>query len=219
VSQGGSATYSLNVSAGVPLRVSLAWTDYPASPISSRTLVNDLDLEVQPPSGPLLRGNTTADLVASCRDAASGADRCNNVESLEIAAPEAGVYTVSVRGAAVPQGPQPFALAARAYTIGDAALGAPTLQAIAGSPLVSLNWSAVASATFYQVEQSDSADFTELAHISTVAGTSLSSLADQGTHWFRVRACTPSACGAASDPQIADITSPPKRDYLQLVLN
>ena len=33
--QGGSATYSLNVGAGAPLRISLAWSDYPASPIAS----------------------------------------------------------------------------------------------------------------------------------------------------------------------------------------
>src|SRR4029079_9843413 len=99
--------YSFNVSAGAALRLSLAWTDYPASPIAGRTLVNDLDLEVQPPSGPLLRGNMSADLAASCRDTISGADRCDNVESLEVGAPEAGIYTVRVRGAMVPQGPQP----------------------------------------------------------------------------------------------------------------
>ena len=68
LAQGGSTTYSLNVSAGAPLRISLAWTDYPASPIAGRTLVNDLDLEVQPPGGPVLRGNATADLAPSCRD-------------------------------------------------------------------------------------------------------------------------------------------------------
>ena len=220
LAQGGSTTYSLKVSAGAPLRISLAWTDYPASPISGRTLVNDLDLEVQPPSGPLLRGNLAANLALSCRDSTSGADRCDNVESLEIAAPEAGVYIVRVRGATVPQGPQPFALAARAREIGDAALGVPALQPIAGSgPLLALSWSAIAGTTFYQVEQSESSDFATFTRISTTASANLSRLADLGTHWFRVRACTAAGCGSAGNAQSVTVTSPPKRHYLQLMLN
>jgi hypothetical protein len=219
LAQGGSARYSLKVSAGAPLRISLAWTDYPASPVSSRALVNDLDLEVQPPSGPLLRGNAAADLPASCRDAISGADRCDNVESLEIDVPEAGIYTVTVRGTAVPQGPQPFALAARALEIADAALGAPTLQAIGGGgPLLALSWSAVAGASFYQVEQSSSSDFTELARISLSAGANLNLLASQGNHWFRVRACTPAGCGPAGNAQLAAVTIAPKRHNLPVML-
>ena len=220
VAQAGSSTYSLNVSAGAPLRISLAWTDYPASPIAGRTLVNDLDLEVQPPSGPLLRGNASADLAASCRDATSGADRCDNVESLAIAAPEAGVYVVRVRGVTVPQGPQPFALAARARTIGDAALGVPTLQPIVGSgPLLALSWSAVAGATFYQIEQSESSDFATFTATSPIVSADLGRLVDLGTHWFRVRACTAAGCGIASNAQSATAISSPKRFYLQLIVN
>jgi len=220
LAQGGSATYSLNVGSGEPLRITLAWTDYPASPISGRTLVNDLDLEVQTPSGPLLRGNPSADLAVSCRDSSSGADRCDNVESLEIAAPEAGVYIVRVRGVTVPQGPQPCALVARAREIGDAALGVPTLQPIADSgPLLALSWSAIAGATFYQVEQSESSDFATFTPISTAARANLSRLAGLGTHWFRVRACTAAGCGIAGNARSVTVTSPPKRHYLQLVLS
>ncbi len=220
LAQGGSITYSLNVSADAPLRISLVWTDYPASPIAGRTLVNDLDLEVQPPSGALLRGNVAADLAVNCRDSSSGADRCDNVESLEIAAPEAGIYIVRVRGTAVPQGPQPFALAARAREIGDAALGVPVLQPIAGSgPLLALSWSAIAGTTFYQVEQSESSDFATFTHISTAASANLSRLASLGTYWFRVRACTAAGCGIAGNSQSVTVTSQPKRLYLQLMLN
>jgi len=220
LAQGGSATYSVNVSAGAPLRISLAWSDYPASPISSRTLVNDLDLEVQLPNGGVLIGNAAAELALSCRDSTSGADRCDNVESLEVAAPQTGVYTVRVRGAAVPQGPQPFALAARAREIGDAALGTPTLQAIAGAgPLLALSWSTVAGASFYQIERSASSDFVAVSQISDAPGPNLSILADVGTHWFRVRACTSSGCGAAGNAQPATVNSPPKRLYVQIMLN
>jgi subtilisin family serine protease len=217
--QGGSATYSLSVSAGAPLRISLAWSDYPASPIASRALVNDLDLELQLPGGEVLLGNAAADLAPACRDSVSGADRCDNVESIEVTAPQTGVYTVRVRGAAVPQGPQPFALAARAREIGDTSLGAPTLQPIAGAgPLLALSWSAVAGASFYQVEQSATSDFAEFMP-SSAAGPSLSILADLGAHWFRVRACTAAGCGPAGNAQQATVTSPPRRFYVQLAPN
>jgi hypothetical protein len=220
LAQAGSVMYSLNVSAGAPLRISLAWTDYPASPIAGRTLVNDLDLEVQPPNGPLLRGNASAELADSCRDSISGADRCDNVESLEIAAPEAGAYIVRVRGAMVPQGPQPFALAARAREIGDAALGVPTLQPIAGSgPLLALSWGAIPGATFYQVEQSESSDFATFTPLSPIASAHLNRLAGLGTYWFRVRACTAAGCGIASNAQSVTVTSSPRRLYFPLVAN
>jgi hypothetical protein len=220
LAQDGSSSYSLKLSAGAPLRISLTWTDYPASPIAGRTLVNDLDLEVQPPSGPLLRGNATADLALSCRDTGSGADRCNNAESLEIAAPEAGTYIVRVRGALVPHGPQPFALAARAREIGDSALDAPSLQPIAGAgPLLDLAWSAVAGASFYQIEPSESSDFAKFISLEPVTGTQLRRLAGLGTHWFRVRACTAAGCGSASDVQSVTVSSPPKQLSLPLMLN
>jgi hypothetical protein len=182
--------------------------------------VNDLDLEVQPPSGPLLRGNASAELPASCRDSTSGADRCDNLESLEIAAPKAGIYIVRVHGATVPQGPQPFALAARAREVGDAALGAPTLQPIAGGgPSLALSWNAIAGATFYQVEQSESSDFATFTPVTTATSTQLNHLADLGTYWFRVRACTAAGCAAAGNAQSVTVTNPPKRLYFPLVPN
>ena len=126
--------------------------------------------------------------------------------------PQAGVYIVRVRGAAVPQGPQPFALAARAREIGDAALGVPALQPIAGGgPLLALSWSAIAGATFYQVEQSDSSDFADVHAVSrTAASAKPEPLGGLGTHWFRVRACTAAGCGAASGTRAATVTSAPK---------
>jgi len=98
LSTGGSAIYTYNVWAATsPLRVMLVWTDYPSLTSASINLVNDLDLTVQPPSGPLLRGNGTT-------------DRRNNVEGVDIASPTTGSYTITVTGYNIPNGPQPFAL-------------------------------------------------------------------------------------------------------------
>jgi hypothetical protein len=166
-----------------------------------------------------LLGNAAADLAPICRDSLSGADRCDNVESIAVAAPESGIYTVRVYGAAVPQGPQPFALAARAHEIGDAGLGAPTLQPIGGAgPLLALRWSAAAGASFYQVERSASSDFAAFAAIGTTPSPNLSILTNLGTHWFRVRACAAAGCGSAGNAQQATVTSPPRRFYVQIML-
>lgn len=91
-----TANHTLTVTdASLPLRVTLVWTDYPAAAAAARQLVNDLDLEVVAPSGALFP--TTP-------------DRLNNVEMAEIPHPETGAWRVVVRGANVPQGPQPYAL-------------------------------------------------------------------------------------------------------------
>jgi hypothetical protein len=215
-----AATYTITVGAGEPLRISLAWTDYPASPIAGRALVNDLDLEVQPPAGSLLRGNAGAALPTDCRAGTGGADRCNNAESVEVAAPQAGTYVVRVRAASVPQGPQPFALAARASTIADVSVGIPTLQPIDGDgPALVLSWSAVPGAGSYQVEESASANFASIRRSFTASGTSLTILEDIGSYWFRVRACLPDRCGALSNVEAATVIKPPRRAFLPAAAN
>jgi uncharacterized repeat protein (TIGR01451 family) len=88
------------VDSSQPLRVMLAWTDYPAEPGAGQQLVNDLDLVVTGPGGATYYGNGVAT-----------GDRTNNVEGLVIDNPPAGEYSVQVRAFNVPMGPQPYALA------------------------------------------------------------------------------------------------------------
>jgi hypothetical protein len=216
---GATATYSLIVGAGQPLRLTLAWTDYPGSPQAAKALVNDLDLEVQTPTGDLLRGNGGAALPAGCADAASGADRCNNLESVAIAAPVAGLYTVRVRAAALPQASQPFALVGRAQSITDQPLATPALQPIpgGGSPAVKLSWNAVDHATFYTIERSATSDFAAIDTTYTSSQPSVGLIADVGTYWFRVRACTLGSCSPPSNARSATVTTPPIRYYAPLL--
>jgi subtilisin family serine protease len=92
--------YTAGVTSGVlPLRVTLAWTDYPGSTFAQDALVNDLDLVVEGPDGRLYHGN-----------GGTGPDRLNNVEGVEISRPPRGLYIIRVTAANVPQGPQPYAL-------------------------------------------------------------------------------------------------------------
>jgi hypothetical protein len=215
---GQTVSYTLQVSAGQPLRVTLAWTDYPASPIALKALVNDLDLEVQTPAG-LIMGNASAALPGICRSA-KGADRCNTSESIAITAPQTGTYVIRVRAAVVAQGgAQPFALVAGAAHIAAVpALPAPTLRNISvdGSPTVALAWSTSPGATRYEVNQQAASPADANAHTASysIAATSFSVVEDVGTYTFRVRGCNERGCGPYSEPVSVQVTTPPQKTWL-----
>jgi serine protease AprX len=102
----GKAMYTVKVSDdSKPLAITLAWTDYPASPVAHRKLVNNLNLKVKTPSGKTLNGNDF--FRAPFNDEV---DNLNNVEQVWIEEPETGTYTVTVEGYNIPKGPQPYAL-------------------------------------------------------------------------------------------------------------
>lgn len=99
---GGNDTYTITVAAGTALNVGLVWTDAPASAAAGVTLINDLDLSVDP--------DGAGGVAASRGNNVSGGDRRNNVETVDFAAPAAGTYTITVSGFNVPTGQQPYAL-------------------------------------------------------------------------------------------------------------
>ncbi len=84
------------VESGQPLRATLVWTDYPASELTGKTLVNDLDLTITDSSGTYYGNN--------------GHDHINNVEGIELNTATEGDYTITVEGHEIQEGPQPFAL-------------------------------------------------------------------------------------------------------------
>jgi subtilisin family serine protease len=216
IQAGALVSYTLTISASQPLRITLAWSDYPAAAFAGKALINDLDLALVTPDGTIVRGNTSAMLPTTCRDSA-GADRCNNSESIEIGAPRAGVYSVRVRGAVVPNGPQPFALVARAGAGGQLP-GRPTLQPITGKgSAIKLRWSAVADALFYQVVESERADFATIRFTQSLGGTALTRLEEIGGYYFRVRACNPAGCGPFSAAQPAQVNVAPWKVILLLI--
>jgi subtilisin family serine protease len=106
-SAGQERTYSFKIAGGEPLKVTLAWTDFPSTPAASVNLNNDLDLIVTGPAGTAWRGNVFA---AGASAAGGDADRRNTLEQVLLATPAAGTYKVTVRSFNVPNGPQPFAL-------------------------------------------------------------------------------------------------------------
>ncbi|UPU35238.1 S8 family serine peptidase [Geomonas paludis] len=104
---GGTWDAEFPVAGGEPVKVTLAWTDYPGAIGAAKALVNDLDLTVTAPDGTRLAGNVFA---AGESVPGGAADRLNVEEQVLVKAPLAGMYRVTVSGYNVPLGPQPFAL-------------------------------------------------------------------------------------------------------------
>ena len=111
--QTSSYTFGVDYSTN-PFKVTLVWSDYPASLASAVDLVNDLDLEVTAPGGTIYYGNNFS---GGWSVPGGSADRVNNVESVYIQNPAVGQWTVRVEGTNVSQPTndpqQPFALVAK----------------------------------------------------------------------------------------------------------
>lgn len=104
---GSTNTHSISVPANTAqLKVMLYWNDPAASPLSAKTLVNDLDLEVTDVSSstnlPKILDTANNNLLNA---AVSGADHMNNIEQVIINNPAAGNYTIKVKGTAITQNP------------------------------------------------------------------------------------------------------------------
>jgi len=107
---GDSVMYNIAVADdGRPFRVSLCWSDYPGTMQAAVILVNDLNLTVISPSGTEYKGNVWS---GGQSQPGGDYDTLNVEECFRQDSPETGTWTVKVKGLNVPQGPQPYALAA-----------------------------------------------------------------------------------------------------------
>jgi hypothetical protein len=112
VTTGSTKTYKFFVFESTEdFKVTLVWHDAPASTQSTVQLVNNLDLVVTTPNGQTLFPNGR-----------NAPDTLNNVEQVTVLTADLvqGEYTVTVRGMAVPVGPQPFAVAVSGDFVRDA---------------------------------------------------------------------------------------------------
>ncbi len=115
VDTGGSVTYQIAIAdASMPVEVTLVWSDFAGAPMSSPNLVNDLDLVVTGPDGTTYDGNQyTGYNPGESQRNATGADHLNNVEGvLARTGVQSGIWTITVSGYNVPEGPQPYAVVA-----------------------------------------------------------------------------------------------------------
>ncbi len=121
LSTGQSVDYKIKVNSSVvPLRIVMAYSDYPALPGSNPALVNDLNLQVTSPTGAVYKGNVFSIFVQGQSLPNTGSfDNKNPIEGVIVTSPAAGEWTIHIEGANVPAGPQGYAVVA----IGDLDMG------------------------------------------------------------------------------------------------
>ncbi len=120
LSSGQEASYNFDVTrSGEPLKIVLAWSDYPGSTFSGTQLRNDLNLQVTSPDGTVTYlGND----FANGRSTTGGAkDDKNNVEVVLIDSASTGVWNVKVKDFSHggSRTYQPFAIAVRGVNVND----------------------------------------------------------------------------------------------------
>ncbi|MEM7038559.1 MAG: S8 family serine peptidase, partial [Bacteroidota bacterium] len=113
IAQGGNNSHTINVPANVrELKVMVYWNDYEATAgISTRVLVNDLDVELTAPNNSVYLPwilDPTFNAVNLDAPATRGVDMLNNQEQVTLQNPAAGAYQLAVKGTAIPQGPQTY---------------------------------------------------------------------------------------------------------------
>jgi len=114
ITNGVQNTHSITVPANAgQLKVMLYWHDPPASLLSSRTLVNDLDLTVQTPATVTVFPKKLDTIPSHVTNTATeGPDHINNIEQVVINNPQAGSYSIRVNGNSVTQNsPQEYFIA------------------------------------------------------------------------------------------------------------
>jgi hypothetical protein len=102
VAEGGMDTYTCQVQgSGSPFKAALAWTDPSVTPGSVHPLVNNLSLVVKEPDGKLWLGNSFL--------TPGKPDDANNVQEVYIQKPQAGTYTIYVKGGRIVENTVPHA--------------------------------------------------------------------------------------------------------------
>ncbi len=140
-------TYTLDVKAGEPLKISLVWYDSATSPIvglaGAGTLNNEMDLTVVGPDGTHFGNDTLSnDFSPNNELNAVLGETVNNTEMVYLTAPTAGEYTITVeltRLSSTDGRKQPFAIVAtgafltsngKANIVGDSFDPTPTSDAL-----------------------------------------------------------------------------------------
>ncbi len=112
VSNSAVQTHTIQVPQGVQqARVMLYWSDPEGLPNAAKALVNDLDMSLKTATGEtyfpwVLSRIAQADSLN--KPAYRGVDHVNNVEQITLETPEAGTYTITIKGNFVPKGPQKY---------------------------------------------------------------------------------------------------------------
>ncbi|KAA3606774.1 MAG: hypothetical protein DWQ01_17310 [Planctomycetota bacterium] len=112
LSQGQTQSFPLNVQGGSDLRITLAFADEPGAAGAAAPVVNNLNLRVVSPNGTVYHGNLLSTSGGESNANPTKFDPRNTLETVNVANPVSGNWTIEIIGADVPVGPQGFALVA-----------------------------------------------------------------------------------------------------------
>lgn len=175
ISQNGNNTHNITVPANTAqLRVMLYWHDYEGAVNANPALVNNLNMVVTDPSSASFNPwvlNSAPNATTLNQAATRQVDNLNNVEQVTIDNPQAGVYTVSVSGATVPQGPQQYYIVYEFVEDKITVIYPNGGEGIAQSVNETIRWDAFGSTGNFTVELSTDNGATWFTLSSTVPGT------------------------------------------------
>lgn len=144
VAQGESQIFSLQIPEKARnIKITLVWSDVPASANAPQALVNDLDLELQKEGQTWLPWvlNAFPNIDSLQQLPIRRKDHLNNVEQITIENPTFGVYNLRVSGFKIPSGQQDFFIAYQWDTIGHFQWTFPTENdPVAASSNAILHW-------------------------------------------------------------------------------
>ena len=215
LSTGGQYTKTFSVvNSGVPLKITLVWTDPPGSSGCHSCLINDLDLDVTSPDGTSYHGNQFTGSWSKANP--SGYDSVNNVENVFVQSPATGSWTIHVNGSSVntvPQGVtggQDFALV---YSGALGSSGCTPPSAPSGVTVtdlcdqVALSWSTVSGVSGYNVYRASSCagSFAKIGSTSNTTYTDSTAVAGS-SYAYVIRAYSGDATCESTDSNCASAT-------------
>jgi hypothetical protein len=141
---GTTATYTITVPANTAqVKVMLYWNDLPAALISTKNLVNDLDLEVTTPASTTIFPRILDTANAALNNAATtGVDRVNNIEQVVINNPTAGTYTFTIKGTTVTNAQQEYFVAYDILPVGLKMTTPAGAEALVPGEVTKIGWEA-----------------------------------------------------------------------------
>ncbi len=204
---GDTKTYTVSVNdTSVPLHITLVWTDYPASTSSSKQLVNDLDLTVVAPDGTTYYPNHLNE-----------PDRTNNVETIDIANPQSGNYTIKVKAYNVPYGPQPFAIAMHGgFGTTEPDHTPPAISNVQANPSYNsceITWNTDEAASSVVIYGTSSSNLDQQAVASGYVSShtvSINNLSPETTYYFMVKSADQSGNESTSEVYSFTTTAEPQ---------
>ncbi|HYO22020.1 MAG TPA: S8 family serine peptidase, partial [Flavisolibacter sp.] len=139
---GTNTTHTITVPANTAqLKVLLYWNDLPAALISTKNLVNDLDLEVTMPDAAVVLPKILDTTNSALNNAAvTGADHVNNIEQVVIDNPTAGTYTFTIKGTTVTNPQQEYFLVYDAVPTGVKITAPAGGEALVPGELAKISW-------------------------------------------------------------------------------